>query len=133
MEVAADLEGVHLCRQHHRTGRKTVVLAVLHGVHGTHEGRHIASGLTREIPVDVPIVAASASADCLVHIAGTAVIGGDGKIPVPENVVEIGQVPCCGIRRLEGIPSLIDKGIDFETVTLGRLDHELPHTDSPYP
>ena len=121
-------KGIHLCRHLDSAGLQSVFLAVLYSVHGSDEGGYVAPGLPREVFVDGPEIPAAAPADRLVHVAGTAVVGGDSQAPVPEEAVGVFEVPGCRVGRLERVKAFVDVGIDLEPVGDGCPVHELPHS-----
>ena len=88
MQHLIDPEGIDMSR--HLDGRRldSMLLVVVHGVEGTYECRNITSCLTRKIRVDIPeLPLSAASSDSPVHIAGAAVVRGDGKVPVAEDLI----------------------------------------------
>ena len=105
-------DGIALCRQ---TGghRTDIVFAVVgHDVVGGNEGGHIATGLCRQVGVQFPVIlvclgdgvtlcttiGGTVTADGLVDILRTAVVGGNHQVPITEDTVEVPQVAGSGIR-----------------------------------
>ena len=88
MQHLVYLEGVY-CRRHGDfLGFDSVFLVVFHCVQGAYECRDITSRFSRQIRVNVPeCTLAAASSDCPVDIPCSAVVGSNGKIPVPEYSV----------------------------------------------
>ena len=66
--------------------------------------------------------------DGLVDVLRSAVIGGNHQVPVAEDLVKVTQIACCGIRRLHGITTLINEGVDLQTVLFTRAQHKLPES-----
>ena len=129
MQVPADLEGVDLGRHPHVRRHQSVLLAVPDRVHGSDEGRDVAPCLPRKVVVDRPEVPFTAvPSDGLDDVAGTAVVGGDGKAPVSEHVVGVGKVTCRRVGGFDRVKSLVHVGVDLKTVKFRGPEHELPHT-----
>ena len=98
MQVLVNLECVQLGRHPHVCRSKSVLLAVMDGVHRPDERRDIPSGLTWKVVIDRPkIPFAPVPANGLVDVARSAVVGRDRKVPVSEYVVGVGQVTRGGI------------------------------------
>ena len=123
-----DIERVHVRRHRHPVGNQAVLLGIGDGVHRSDEGWHVAPGLAGEIFVDRPEIGlSSGSLDGFVDIPCSAVVGGDGKVPVPEDTVRVPEVTGRGIGRLHRVKPFVDKGIYPEPIEGGRPVHELPH------
>ena len=128
MEVAADLEGIRVCRHLHRLRHDAVLLVVRHRVQCADESRHVAACLLREIGIDGPeILVAPCAPDGLVDVACAAVISRDGETPVSEDIVGVEQVPGSCIGSLLDVQSLVHVRIDLQSVCPCGIVHELPH------
>ena len=129
MQVLVDMEGIYIGGEGHGSRLQAIFIGIAESVHGTHHSRNISAGFARKIGVNAPeIPAATGALDGLVHIAGTAVVGGNGQGPVPENAVGILEIAGCGIDGGDGIHSLIGVRIYAKAITDGRAVHKLPHS-----
>ena len=108
-------------------GMKPVFGVEIHNVGGGNEGGHISTGFAGEIGVNLPeVVLAAGTGDGFVDIAGAAVVGGNGEMPVAENFVEVVKIVCRGIGRFVGVAALVDDGVDFKAIVFAGGVHELP-------
>ena len=74
---------------------------------------------------------AAAAPDGLAHVAGAAVVGGDGQRPVAEDHIVVLEQTGGGPAGGQRVETLIHVGGHFQAVHLGRVVHELPHTLGP--
>ncbi len=84
-----------------RKRRADVVLIVIgHYIVGGDECRDVSASLLRQKIVDGPVilVVTSGTAQGFVHVAGTAVVSGNGERPVMIHLIELFQVGGCGFR-----------------------------------
>ena len=66
-----------------------MVAIIAHYIVGCNKGRHIASGLCRQILIDAPeVFLAARTPDSLTNISGAAVISSNGKRPVAKDVIK---------------------------------------------
>ena len=112
-----------------------VILKIGHHIVGCNECRHIAASFARQIFIYFPEVAhlafgGSCTAQRLIHLAGTAVIGGYGKRPVVVDVIKILEIFGGFLARAIWVATLIYERIDFEAQALGGAHHKLPQTGS---
>ena len=68
------------------------------------------------------------AANGFVDILGSAVIGGDDEIPVAENLVEVFQIACSGIRRLHGVAAFVYQRVHLQAILFTRTNHKLPQS-----
>ena len=134
MQHLVYVERVHVHRQGGRLYLYPVLFVIVSGVEGAYEGGHIAPGFAGQVGIYVPEAGLTAAAGYrLAHVAGSAVVGRYGEVPVAENLVRVPQVAGCGIRRFADVHSLVHEGIDRKPVFLGGRVHELPHSLGPGP
>ena len=127
--VARDLYRVRPHRQFRVDGADVVVAIVVHDVVGSNECRDIAACLGREIGVDGPVVFhASCPLDGFVDVVRAAVVACNDERPVAEDAVEVVQIACGGVARLDGIAPFVNEACHLEAVLFARTYHELPQT-----
>ena len=134
------LVDVQVARHEHRVrgngvrslvGADVVLAIIVHDVVRRDKCRHIAARLLRQVGINRPIVLrAIGSVDSFRHIARAAVVGGDDKAPIVENLIEVSQIFRGGVRSLVGVATLVDKAVHRQSVTLGGGQHELPQAHS---
>ena len=106
-----------------------VVAVIVHHIVDGNESRHIPSRFARQIGIDFPIVGLAArAANGLAHVAGTAVVRGDGQCPVVIDAVEVLEVAGRHGRRLDGVATLVDEAVDLESHAFAGTDYELPQS-----
>lgn len=92
---------------------------IVHDVIGGNESRNVTSCFLRKIRIDLPIIPASSCAsDGFVHIGRPAVVSRNDQSPVAENLIEVLQVMCGGIRGLDGVTTFVYQTIDIEAIYL---------------
>ena len=130
MQQPVDADRVRGQRQRGLGEFDAVELVVGVGVGGADEGRYVAARLAGQEVVDVPerAAAVAGTGEGLVHVARSAVVGGDGQRPVLVEGVEVFQIAAGGARREDGIAPLVDERVDLQSVDLARCGHELPQT-----
>ena len=109
--------------------RRYVVLVVeVHYIVCGDERGHVTAGFRGKVGIDGPEILGrrTGTAHGFVHIAGTAVVSGDGQRPVAENIVKFFQIAGGGIGRCVWVATLVDQRIDLEALAGGRGHHELP-------
>ena len=98
-----------------------------HYVGGCNEEWNVCTGLLRQIVVDFPegAVAARAS-NGFVDITRAAIVGGDGKVPVVELVIEFFQEFTGGFGRFVEVIAFIDITVDLKSLHDAGGRDELP-------
>ena len=134
--IFADIGKGHVALNHHGVGAKgdgdalgvqAVFGIEVHDVGGGNEGRHIAAGFAGEIGVDLPeVLLPAAAGDGFVDVARSTVVGGNGQVPVAEDIVEVVEVVGGSVRRFVGIAAFVDDGVDLKAVVLAGGIHKLP-------
>ena len=88
MERARDVDGIRSLGHTHFERTDIVFAIVSHDVVGCNERRHIASGLFRQVIIELPeILFPVGTADGLVDGSRTAVVGSQYQVPVVVNIV----------------------------------------------
>ena len=104
-----------------------MVAVVSHNVVGGDEGRNISACLPRQVGIDVPIVGQTFGAVYrFVYALRATVVCCNHQVPVAEYLVQVAEVVGSGIRRLDGVASLVDEGVYLQSVLLAGVEHELP-------
>ena len=112
-------------------GTDIVVAIIVHHIVDCNKGRHIATGLARQIGIDFPIVGlATRTTYRLAHITGATVVRSDGERPIVIDAIQVFEITGGHGRRLDGVTALVDKTVYLESHALAGLDHELPQPGS---
>ena len=135
-----DVDGIGTYGEVDARGAQTVVGVVVHDIDDGDESRDIASCFARKVGVDLPEVGPAAlvggrraitgACDGFVDIAGAAVVGGNGELPVTEDDVEVVEVAGGGDGGFVWVATVVDHGVDFEVIELAGGVHELPEAGS---
>ena len=129
MNIFVYLDGVSGQMTLDDSRRDAMLVVVIHHIVGGDEGRNISTGFGRKIAVDLPIVFlafASGTAQSLVDVTRTAVVGRYGKRPVIIDLIKLFKITGGVTRRQTGIAALVDQRVDFHSEPFGRCRHELP-------
>ena len=121
---------------HNRIGRQRqtglhraniMIAIVIHDIIGCDKQRYIRTGFTRQVAEDLPKIGLSpGTADRLVHIARTTVIGSQHQVPVAIDGVHIFKILTGRLCRLLRITPFIQQAVDLQTIYLAGRKHELP-------
>ena len=100
-----------------------MLAVVCHDVVGCNKGWYVATCLPWQVWVQLPVVlvglcdgvglclavGSTVTTNSLVNVLGSTVISGNHQVPVAKDAVEIPQVMGGGIRRLDGIATLVNQ------------------------
>ena len=116
VDALAHGDGVGEQRLLCQTWADIVILKVSHYVVGCDECGHIATSFLRQIRVYLPKVFARApsAAKRLVHVARTAVVGGNHKRPVVIDVVEALEVGGSRSRRAIWVAAFVHHAVHLK-------------------
>jgi len=108
MERLANLESIHMCRHCYLSGLNTVIFIIAECIEGRYERWNITSCLSRKIRVNCPeVTGTTGSSDSFVDIAGSAVVGSNGKRPVTKDGVCIFEIFGRCVCRFYRIQTLV--------------------------
>ena len=104
-----------------------MIAIVIHDIIGCDKQRYIRTGFTGQVAEDLPEISLSSrTADCLIHIARTTVIGSQHQVPVAINGIHIFKILTSRFSRLFRITPFVQQAVDLQTIYLTGRKHELP-------
>ena len=91
--------------------RYAMLIEIVHHIVCSDEHGDISSGLRRQIFINLPeiLFTLTRTAQSLVDVTGSAVVGGDGKRPVIINLMQLFEIACGVARREAGVAALVNQ------------------------
>ncbi len=105
-----------------------MLVVVVHHIGGGDEAGHISAGFARQIGVNRPEVfpLLAGTSHGFVHVAGAAVVGGDGERPVFVDFVELAEIAGCGFGGAHRVAAFVNECVDLQAEAACGREHNLP-------